>query len=140
VSSCNQQGLNPGVLKISRLSWHHLPPPCSAQTQNQLREATQHRHWLHNMLTPRPTPLHSGRTALLRQICLGPSMTVPSSRRPAQTPAHTTFPDQRVLQGLSSGVGVRSHFTSRPEHTYLKLTTFRLGTKQYPLHARTLCR
>jgi len=37
-------------------------------------------------------------------------MTGPSPRRPAQTPAHNTSPNQIVLQGLSSG-GV----TSRPE-------------------------
>ena len=38
-------------------------------------------------------------------------------RRPAQTPAHTVSPNQRVLQGpISGGVGVTYHFTSRPGH------------------------
>ena len=42
-------------------------------------------------------------------------------------------PDLGVLQDcLSSGSGGdRSHFTSRPEHTWSKLAKFRLGTKHY---------
>ena len=50
----------------------------------------------------------------------------PLPQKTSTNPAHTTFPDQRVLQVLSSsGGGIRSHFTSRAEHTQLKLTTFR---------------
>jgi len=36
----------------------------------------------------------------------------------------------------SSEGGDRSHFTSRPEHTQLKLTTFKPGTKHGPHQAR----
>ena len=76
----------------------------------------QHKHCLPILFTPSPTLRYSGRSDL-SQACLCPSLISPCPRRPEQTPAHTTPPDQRVLQGLSSlGVGVRSHFTNRTEH------------------------
>ena len=60
--------------------------------------------------------LHSGRTVLLSQPCFSPTTARPYPRRPAQSPAQTMSPDQRVLQS-SEGVGVKTHFTSRPENT-----------------------
>lgn len=85
------------------------------------------------MFIPNLTPLHCGKIALLSQTCLSPSVVGLSPRRPAQAPARTMSPNQRVLQGLSSGAGgVRSDFISRPEHTQLKLTTFWPRTKYCP--------
>ena len=51
-----------------------------------------------NLLTPSPTPLCCGETALLSQTC--PSAAGTSSREPEQTSAHTTSLSQRVLQAL----------------------------------------
>ena len=58
---------------------------------------TQNNLWETNLLIPHPTLLHNGRTALLSQACLSPSVVGSFSRRPAQTCAHNTSPDQRGL-------------------------------------------
>ena len=67
-----------------------------------------------------------------------------TSRNPR---AHTMSPDQKVLQGFdSSGSRLKSHFTSRPEHTsFLKLTTgapgwrSRLSVRLQPGHHLAVC-
>lgn len=82
---------------------------------------------LHKALPP-----FCGRSSLLSQACLSSSTECLSQRRWKQTPTHTKSPKLRILQGLSSGrSGVRSQLTSRPGLTWLKLDTFRLGTKCY---------
>lgn len=73
----------------------------------------------------------------LVRLVYNPSMEGPSPRRPVQTPGHTLSPDNRLMQGLGSGGGGnRCHWISRPEHTYLKLTTVSPGTKHCPQQAR----
>lgn len=71
-----------------------------------------------NLITPSPTLLCCGRTVLLSQTCLSSSVVGPFLRRPAEAPAHTTSPNQRVLQGFScGGSSIRPYLMSRPKHT-----------------------
>ena len=117
--------------------WQHFPPLLLSINTEPPEGSSSVWTLAPKLLTPSPILLCSGGTALLSQGCLSPSVVGPSPRRPAQTLAHTTSPDQRFLQGFSSGGGgVRSHFVSRAEHTKLKLTTFRPGTKDCPQQAR----
>ena len=76
-----------------------FPSPTSQHKQSHLREAAQCRHWLSNLLTPSPTSMYSGGTALHSQVCVSPSTAhlAPYPRRPAQAPAHTTSLKSGVL-------------------------------------------
>lgn len=71
-----------------------------------------------------PLPLCSSRTPLSVRLASFPSWWAPSSRKPAQSLAHAMSPKHRFLQDLScTGGGNVFHLTSRPEHTWLKLTS-----------------
>lgn len=65
-----------------------------SMNKNHLREVAQHRHWLPDLLTLRPTSLCSGSTKLLSQVCLSPRMVGPFRNRPIQISAQTTSPNQ----------------------------------------------
>ena len=97
----------------------------------------------HSMDTGYLTYLHEVSSTRSLWNCLSQSRLpesqcgAPHPRRPAKIPAYTMSPDQKALQGLSSSGGDdRSHFTSRPEHTQLKLATFRPRNNHYQKQAR----
>ena len=116
-------------------SW--LVPFPSPAPQHQLTSEKQHRAKNGCLTCPSPSPLSSAVTAFLRQVCLRTSAAGPFPRRPGQTPIYTMPTDHRVLQNFySSGSSIRSHLISRPEHTWLKLTTLSPRSKHCPLQAR----
>ena len=80
--------------------WCQSPPLIpSINTDPHDRSSSVCQHWLPNLVTPSSNPRCFGRTALLRQSCLIiPSVAVLFPRRLAQTPIHTTSPNQRVLK------------------------------------------
>ena len=83
------------------------------------------------------TPLHSVGTTLLSPACLVPAWRDPFPQKTSTDPCPYHIHWSESFVGFSSsGVGVRSHFTNRPEHAWLKLTTFRPGTKYSPQQAR----
>ena len=118
-------------------SWlAQFPSPIPSINTEPPLERGQCGHWLPNMLTASPnSPLCSGTggPVLLRHAYLTPSIIGPSLRRSAQTPAHNTSPNQRILQGLCSyGGSYTFNFTSGQEHTSLKLTTF-ISRSKWPI-------
>lgn len=107
----------------------------SASKQSHLWEAAQCCHWQPNLLMPNPKPQPPCGTALLRLA------SVPVWKSPPWGDQHRPLPIPhlhiRVLQEPHFyWGGHRSHFTGQPEHTYLKLTTIRPGTKHCSLQGR----
>ena len=118
-------------------SRHRFPPLPLRVSTGHLWEPVQCPHWLPNLLTPSPAPLHSREPPLPLTLAPLPAQQAPNPRRAVQPPAHTTSFNPGVLQGLGSdGGGNRFHLISRPEHIHLKVATFRPGTKHCPQQAK----
>ena len=111
------------------------PPHPPAHTQSHLREGTQHPECLtclHQVILP-CTLVELPYSIRLSSVPIQQVLLPKDQHEPLPTP-HLQI---RVLQSLSCGrSGTRSHFISRLEHTWLKLTKFRPGTKHCPQQAR----
>ena len=116
--------------------WHHLPPvslsintTCGRQYGVNIGFPTS--------LQEGPITLYSARTALLNQACLSLSIVGSSPRKQAKLLSTPHLPTREFCRAsVLVELDVRSHFTSRSEHTQLEVTTFRPGTKHCPQQAR----
>ena len=132
------------VTLTDRPLWEQRNWPFSSPTaQHKHRATCRNKHSTHipslsNLLMPNPVPPPAPvKPPFPIMLASVPRQWAPFPRRPIQTPANTASLQPGVFWGPgSSGSVSRSHFTSRPEHTYLKLATFGPEIKQCPKQAK----
>lgn len=90
-----------------------------------------------NLITPSLLNLCSAGNAFLGESVPGSHPSVSLPQKNSRNPAHTMFPNQRILQAFSStGSKISSHLISKPEQTQLKLSILQPRSKHFSLQAR----